>query len=76
MTMYAITQTKGKTKMSGMQMLMSSLGIDPQMIMQSADEFKAGLVKLNADLEFIKNQNEKILCALYSVDEFKGCGHG
>jgi len=62
--------------MSGMDMLFKSLGIDPQVIMQSADEFKAGLVKLNADLEFIKNQNEKILCALYSVDEFKGYGHG
>ena len=62
--------------MGSMDILFKSLGIDPQMIMQSADEFKAGLVKLNADLEFIKNQNEKILCALYSVDEFKGCGHG
>jgi len=51
--------------MSGMQMLMSSLGLDPQMIMQSADEFKAGLIKLNADLEFIKNQNAEILARLH-----------
>jgi len=51
--------------MSGMDMLFKSLGIDPQVIMQSADEFKAGLVKLNTDLEFIKNQNAEILARLH-----------
>lgn len=50
--------------MSGMQMLMASLGLDPQMIMQSAEQFKDGLARLNNDLAIIKAQNETILMLL------------
>ncbi len=47
--------------MSGMEMMFKAMGLDPSAIMQSAEDFKTGLQKLNADLDTIKTQQAKML---------------
>lgn len=75
--------------MSGFDMMFKALGLDPEVIMKSAEDFKEGLANLNRDLAIIKAQQGAILEKLSHLENannpllspsleshINGVGHG
>jgi hypothetical protein len=52
----------------GMDLLIKSLGIDPAVIAESAQNFQAMIAQVASDLAEIKAQNAEILARLPPVD--------